>query len=34
VALGEDPLVVLKAGGRTSLPAYVIVVSLRDDEHG
>lgn len=33
VPAGKDPLEVLKAGGRMSLPAYMVVMSLSDDEH-
>jgi hypothetical protein len=33
VAPGADPLEALKEGGRTSLPQYVVFVSLADDEH-
>lgn len=34
VASDQDPLEVLQAGGRSSLPKYVVVVSMSDDERG
>lgn len=34
VPAGADPLEVMTSGGRSALPACVVVISLSDDEHG